>query len=232
MISPMRALLFILIFPLICFGQSLKERFYKANPGDYVVTLQAKNYSFLRVHSLKPPILVLEEISIPEEANKSSPIKWKEWAANGAPGHTSWILYEIDLEKNQLVKCYSKKKMALIYPEEADYLFPKFLNLPLRRLNDDERKKVGPAPQDGEIDRRKLWNPSLVMDGKKITKPEFEVLQAKWPNDESPLSSCFVEFYLDQNNSFPFPYWIDIKSSHYVFKVQVVDSGRGYEQPH
>jgi hypothetical protein len=70
------------------------------------------------------------------------------------------------------------------------------------------------------------------MDGKKIPKPEFEVLQAKWPNDDTPLSSCFVEFYLDQNNSFPFPYWIDIKSSHYVFKVQVVDSGRGYEQPH
>ncbi|HSX04592.1 MAG TPA: hypothetical protein VLG76_07685 [Rhabdochlamydiaceae bacterium] len=230
MISLWKWLFLILLFPLFAFGQSLKERFYGAHVGDYIVTLQAKNYSLLRVHSLKTHSLVLEEITIPEDAYKNS-LNWKEWAAKGAPGHTSWVLYEIDLETNRLIKCYSKMKMAQIYPEEADYLFPKFLSLPLRPVREDERKKVGPPPQDGEADRRKIWNPTLTIDGKKISKPQFEVLQARWPNDESPLSSCLIEFYLDQSRPFPFPYWIEIKSSHYAFKVRVVDSG-SYEQAH
>ncbi len=216
------------------FAQTLKEKFYKAQPGDYVVTLQAKNYSLLRVHALKGGCLTLEEITIPEEEAKPRSWNWKQWAEKGAPGHTSWILYEIDLDKNRLLKCYSKVKMAAIYPEEADYLFLKFLNLPLRHLSEPERKKVGPPPQDGETDRRKIWNPTLTIEGKTVARPSFDVLQAEWPNDDSPLSSCFVEFYVDQNRPFPFPYWIEIKSSHYAFKIRAVDSGTGasYEQSH
>jgi hypothetical protein len=216
--------LFCALLPLSLFAHSLKERFYKARPGDYIVTCQAKHYSFLRVHALKEQRLTLEEIAIPEEEAKL-PQNWKAWVKQGAPGHTSWILYEIDLEKEKLLKCYSKVKMAAIYPEEADYLFLKFLSLPLRCLPDTERKKVGPPPQDKEADRRKLWNPKLMIDGKPLSKPAFEVLQAMWPEDGSPLASCLVEFYLDQNSAFPFPYWIDIKSSHYTFKIQVIDSG-------
>lgn len=233
-ISPMKWLFFALIFPMALFAQTLKERFYKARPGDYVVTLQAKNYSLLRVHGLKGACLTLEEITIPEEDSKQRSWNWKEWADKGAPGHTAWVLYEIDLEKDKLLKCYSKVKMASLYPEEADYLFLKFLSLPLHRLNESERKKVGPPPQDGEADRRKLWNPTLTVDGKMILKPTFEVLQAKWPNDDSPLDSCFVEFYIDQSRPFPFPYLIEIKSSHYAFKILMVDSGNGesYEQAH
>lgn len=218
--------IFFILVPTLGFSTSLKERFYKANPGDYIVTLQSKTYSVLKVHSLKGTSLVLEEISMPEEEFTPSEISWKEWVKKGAPGNTSWILYEIDMQQNKLIKCYSKKKMTLIYPEESDYLFAKFLSLQLRRVKDEDRKRIGPPPL-GEEDFRKLWNPQLIMEGKAISKPAFEVMQTKWPNDGTLLSNCLIDFYLDLSSPFPFPYWIEIQSTHYTLKVRVVDSGHG-----
>lgn len=233
MISIMRflrefLLICLFIFPAtLGFTSSLKERFYKAAPGDYIVTLQSKNYSVLIIRSVNESQLVLEEITIPEEESaKKGALSWKEWVKKGADGHTSWILYEMDLLSNKLKKCYSKKKMALIYPEESDYLFAKFLSLQVRRVRDEERKKIGPPPL-GDDDHRRLWNPPLIIEGKTVAKPEFEVMQAKWPSDGTQLSNCTLDFYLDRNRPFPFPYWIEIESSHYTLKVRIVDSGSG-----
>lgn len=223
-------LFLLLLFPLAGHALTLKERFYKSHPGDYIVTLQAKNYSLLRVHTIKESSLILEEITIPEQEFNPRAMTWREWVKRGVPGNTSWVLYEIDLEKNALVKCFSKKKMALIFPEESDYLFPKFLTLQLRTLGEEDRKKVGPPPQEGP-DHRKIWSPILTIDGKTIPKPKYTVLQAKWPDDGTLLASCILEFYLDENRPFPFPYWIEIKSTHYGLKVRAIDSGTGLPSP-
>ena len=57
---------------LICFiplnALTLKEKFTQAEPGDYVVTAQGKNYSTLFIRSLSDGSLVLEEITAPEKA--------------------------------------------------------------------------------------------------------------------------------------------------------------------
>ena len=94
-------LLFLLISPSL-FAFSLKEKFQKANAGTYVVTEQNEITSLLHLHTNNKKTLLFEEISIPSHLARH--IDWKEWAENGAHGHTAWILYEIDLTKNRITE--------------------------------------------------------------------------------------------------------------------------------
>ncbi len=106
------------------------------------------------------------------------------------------------------------------------------LTLPFRPSRDNERKRVGPPPMPGEIDRRKLWKPQRILEGKKTKMTEYEVLRTKWPSDKTRLAGCIIEVYLDVNQpNFPFPYWMEIQSPHYTFKLNTVDSGRGIQSP-
>jgi hypothetical protein len=76
---------------------------------------------------------------------------------------------------------------------------------------------------NNEEDRRALWNPPLIIEGKKVAKPSFDVRKAKWPEDASRLSHCSLELYFIKD--FPFPFWIEVQSPHYTFKMRTIDSG-------
>lgn len=187
------------------------------------MTSQGGNYSVLLVRSIEPPRLVLEEITVPQSAPK--PDHWKEWVSKRAPSHTAWVAYVFDLDKNTIQQCYSYSQRQWLFIEKTDNFLLQLLILPLRETKENELKRIGPAPQSGESDRRKIWYPQLIWEGKKNEKPHFEVVRAKWPEDSSRLSGCVIELYLDSQSPFPFPYWLEVQSSHYNFKMQSVDSG-------
>jgi hypothetical protein len=212
---------------LICFiplnALTLKEKFAQAEPGDYIMTAQGKNYSTLFIRSLSETSLVLEEITAPEKA--LSPQKIKDWVARGAPGHSSWIAYEIDLQENTLKECYSFDQKGWLFVREGEFLLAKLLAMSLDLKPETRRKRIGPAPTSGEPDHRAIWNPPLISEGKKIPKAKFEVWSGRWPKDDTPVSDCEVEFYFTQ--SFAMPYWIEIKSPHYAVKIRTVNSGKG-----
>ncbi|MGC1879196.1 MAG: hypothetical protein WA347_00715 [Rhabdochlamydiaceae bacterium] len=211
---------------------TLEQKFAHANAGDFIVTAQEGNYSLLFIHSITTDKLILEEISIPEHLIDLKKIDWKKWVAGKAPGHTSWTLYEIDRNSGKLIECFSHSKNGWLYLDESEQFLTRLLTLQLHTVPEKERKKIGPPPTQNEEDRRALWNPPLIIDGHKTPKPSFDVLKTEWPDDGSRLSRCFIELYFTKEDpDFPFPYWLEVQSSHYTFKMRTIDSGHHLTSP-
>ncbi len=83
---------------------SLKDKLVKGNPGDYVVTEQMGTYTILVIRSISDHHILLEEIDAPKLNLEPQSCSWKEWISQEAPGHTAWVSYLIDLEKNKLLE--------------------------------------------------------------------------------------------------------------------------------
>ncbi|MBS0629361.1 MAG: hypothetical protein JSS30_03950 [Verrucomicrobia bacterium] len=225
-------LVLILIFSIGYSNTTLKSRLIRGTPGDYIVTAQGENYSLLLLRSIDSNRLILEEISIEQENVDLKKINWKNWVENKAPRAISWTALVFDLEKNSLAQCYSFLEKQWVFIDESDYFVKELFTLTLRPTRDTERKRIGPPPEGGEIDRRKMWCPQFIFNGVKQKKTDFEVLRAKWPNDKTRLAGCILELYLDpEQPNFPFPYWMEVQHPHYTFKVSTIDSGSGINSP-
>ena len=137
-----------------------------------------------------------------------------------------------DLEKNTLAQCYSYLEKQWLFIENSEHFVKELLNLDLLPSRDNERKRIGPPPPPGEIDRRKLWNPQFTFEGVKQKKSTYEVLRSKWPNDKTRLAGSIIEMYLDaERPHFAFPYWMEVQSPHYTLKLSTIDSGTGMLSP-
>lgn len=223
-------LLLVYIFPLS--AMTLKEKFSHALPGDFIVTEQSKNYSILFIRAITPKSVILEEITAPENSLDSTKQTWLGWIQERAPGHTSWISYEIDLENDRLMESYSYTENRWLYLQDSDYLMAKLLTLKLNPVRESDRRKIGPPPAAGERDIRAVWNPTLIVEGKKVIKPKSEVFHGIWPDDNTLVAGCGIEFYFDAGRpNFPFPFWIEIQSRHYALKIRSIDTGTGLTSP-
>jgi hypothetical protein len=215
----------ILLTPLLN-AFSLKDKVTKGNRGDFVVTEQAGTYTVLIIRSVTPHHLLLEEIDVPTLNHNPETISWKEWISQEAPGHTAWISYLIDLDKNQLVESYSHSRNAWLFADDPNHFLARLLTLSLEQTPQHKRKKIGVAT--GEEDHRALWTPSVVFEGKKIEKSPITAWSARWPHDGSMIADCEIELYFSQ---FPFPYWIEIKSPHYKASLRTIDTGNSMSSP-
>ncbi|HSX26354.1 MAG TPA: hypothetical protein VLE89_05035 [Chlamydiales bacterium] len=210
----------------------LKERVEGAKAGDYVVTEANKMITLLAIRSITPHSVVLEEISAPAGNLKKTPCSWSEWVKAKAPGHTSWSMIEIDLKTGQLLECYSFTRASWIQLSRQESLFATLLQLPLKPLDLDKRRRIGPPPTPGEEDHRKEWNPPLVYEGKKMDNALFEVFETVWPQDGTELAGKSVSLYFDQEKKFPLPYWIQIDTAHAVASMRTIDAGKGLSSPY
>lgn len=217
------------LFAALCFvnalmASSLNDKIKQGHAGDFIVTEQEGHVTLLVISSLDQKRLVLEEISIPALQMDLKKIKWQEWVSKKAPGHTSWIRYTIDLDQGKLIHAFSLSQKADI-SNSQDLLFAKLLLLPLNKVSTSERKKIGICQGD-EVDNRSVWNPPLIVNGKRMKPAAFDVFKIRWPSDGSPLAGSPIELYFATPlPSFPFPFWIEVQSPHYTFKWRVIDSG-------
>ncbi|MBS0620885.1 MAG: hypothetical protein JSS61_05455 [Verrucomicrobia bacterium] len=228
----MRTLLVLLLLsisPLALEALTLKQKVENCQGGDYILTAQESNYSLLIVRSRSEHTLVLEEIAIPKAQVDLKKMDWQGWLTKFAPGHTSWTAYEIDLDSGKLIECYSYSKQGWLALDSSEQFLARLFSLPLRPVQDKERKRIGRAPS-GDADHRPLWNPPLVEGGKKALNPSFEVWKTRWPDDGSLLALCQIELYFSKGG-FPLPYWIEVQSPHYAFKMRTVDSGHKMTSP-
>jgi hypothetical protein len=221
-----------LFFTLVCssflFGAEfhLKERLEKAKNGDYVVMEANKMITILAIRAKTQQTFILEEITAPLQNLKKMPASWAEWVRAKAPGHTSWSMVEIDLKNAQVLECYSFSRSSWVQLSQKESLFATLLDLPMKPIDASKRKKIGPSPMEGEPDIRKVWNPPLVFEGKKVDNALFDVFETEWPDDGSELSNKELSVYFDREKRFPLPFWIQLETSHATVALRTIDSGK------
>ncbi len=216
-------------------GFTLQNRLQKAQMGDYILTLQNNIYTLLVINQVQNDILILEEAAFPLEILKNKPVAdYKSFLQNQLKKHSPeaivWNLYKIDLKNQKLLKAYSLKHKSILKLSDKEHFLVKMLNLPLTILPDYKRKKIGSPVQNGEIDRRKNWQPIKFFEGQKIKNPVFWVLETFWPKDGSELANKTLEFYFDaENQNFCFPYFVQIHTPEITVFLKAVDSGKNFQ---
>lgn len=208
----------------------LRNNLDRAQTGDFLVTAQNKNYTILIVRSKEGEQLSIEEITMPMSRVPKENFSWRNWVEKKAPGHTCWVMYMINLPSGQVQQTYSFTKNEWVTIPQSQNFLSTLLNLKLKRIDDSERKKVGPPPASDSFDRRSYWQPSLIVDGKTIKGVTFDAWRTRWPKDGSDLSGKIIEVYVPkENDKYPsyFPYWLQVSGVVGNAKVRIVDSGTG-----
>lgn len=205
--------------------ENIKDRLFKADDGDFIVTELGKMRTILIFRKIEKNKLLLEEITVPSHDSKKI-TSWKKWVKNLAPGHIAWNMYEIDLENDQMLESFSFSKSAWFTIDDQYSLFTTLLKLPFTLLPYEKRKKIGPPPNFEEMDRRSVWNPPMIVEGEKISYPSFIVYETKWPKDNTELSNKRMELYFDIEGKFPFPFWIQVYGAHGSAYLKVIDTGK------
>lgn len=207
----------------------LKNNLSKAIPGDYIITAQNKNYTLLVIRSKDPQTISIDEITLPQALKpKDKTFSWKQWITNGAPGHTCWVMYSINLETGIINNAFSFTKNEWFSIPQSQNFLSTLLNLRLTLIPENERKKIGPSPASDSHDRRSIWQPPLIVEGQTIRGTSFDAWRTHWPKDNSELSGRTIEIYLPKDNKdYPsyFPYWLQIHGIIGKAKVRIIDSG-------
>lgn len=206
---------------------TLRDNLPLAQKGDFIVISAGKTETLLNIVDKQNTTITIEEIAIPEQIRKSYKMPWKQWALQGAPGNTSWVIYDIDLTNGKMARYYSFSKQGWFEIPEADNFLSKLLTLKLYKIPENERKMMGPKPTTGP-DWRKIWQPTLIFDGKKVDGVTFDAWRTVWPKDKSDLSGKTIDVYLPKSGeNYPsyFPYWLQVSGVVGKAKVRIIDSG-------
>jgi hypothetical protein len=222
----------LLLFPFFLYCDEtplfLRNNLQHAVKGDYIVTLQNRNFTVLLVKDKQVNSITIEEVTVPDET-KGSNTDWKKWVENYAPGHTCWVLYTIDIPSGKMLRYYNFYNQSWYDMSEANVFLSKLLNLELTKVPLNNRKKVSASTG------RRPWNPPLLVDGKQIPFVPFDAYTTHWPKDGSELSDRTVIIYLPEESAkYPsyFPYWLQINGAMGSnAQVRIVDSGRQITSP-
>lgn len=211
----------------------LKDRLSQARPGDFIVVCANRTNTLMHIYGTQGNILTVEEITIPSKRMRTQNLNWKDWVEKGAPNHTSWVMYDVDMQTGQMLHYYSFSKQGWFDIPEADNFLFKLLNLQFVQVSPQERKKVGLPPVSGP-DFRAYWQPRMVFNGQVIPGVIFDAWKTKWPKDGSDLSGRIIEAYLPHDSqSYPsyFPYWLQISGALGKAKIRIIDSGTDLNSP-
>jgi hypothetical protein len=208
----------------------LVEQLAAAKEGDYVVTQQDRTYAVILVRHRRDDQVVLEEIAVPSCEKRSE--SWAQWVRSGAPGHTSWMSYEIDLRTGHVSKSYSYSRRGFVDANQTDSFLSTLLTLDFQPVPLEQRRRVGP-PAPGGLEKRALWHPPLVFQGRREKGVAFSAFESDWPKDGTVLAGRHIVIYLPEQGPYPqyLPYWLEIKGPVTPMRLRVVDSGSGLRSP-
>lgn len=210
----------------------LRDNLAHAQAGDYLVVSANKTQTVLHIYAKTGEVLTIEEIAVPEN-KKPGQMGWKEWVRQGAPGNTSWVLFDIHLPSGKMMRYYSFTKKSWLEIPDADNFLGKLFHLKFHKIPDSARKRVGPKPISGP-EWRPFWQPRLVVEGQPVVGVLFDAWQARWPSDNSELAGKAIEVYLPRDGArYPayFPYWLQINGVAGKAKIRIIDSGRCLSSP-
>lgn len=219
--------------PLIA-APTFKDRMSKAKSGDYFVIEANKVVTLIAVRSIAPYSLIIEEISAPVQnlPNRSNPCFWTEWVKKRSPGHSSWAMIEIDMTNGKVIECYSFSRGTWMQLSSQENLFSTLLQLPLKEVSKEKRRRIGPPPLNGETDTRQIWEPPFVFEGKKKDNVHFDAFETTWPDDGSELAGKTVSLFFEKEFHFPLPFWVQVEAAHATAQIRTIDAGRNFTSPH
>lgn len=213
---------------------ALRNNLRRAKPGDFVVTLQQKNYTLLLVRSYFGDDIGIEEITVPVNLIPKGNFSWRSWVQQGASCHTAWIYYRVNIPSGTIQQAYSFSRHEWISIPQWQNFMTTLLNLPLYPISERDRKRVGPPPSGDTPDRRPIWQPKMVVDGQEIAGVAFEAWRTRWPKDGSELSGKAIEIYLPKDSErYPsyFPFCLQVSGMVGKGKVRIVDAGKQLFSP-
>lgn len=202
------------------FAGSWSERLERSSCGDYLVFEADQIKTLLCLREIKKDGWIFEEISMPKDLVVAS---FPDWIEQRAPGHTSWSWIQVGKSPPRLIEGYSFSKRTWLDLTE-DSPLKTLLKLQLTPVSKEKRRKIGPSPMQGEMDLRKNWSPLYYFEGKRASNSLFEVLQAIWPEDSTPLCKKGLHLYFVKNLFFP--YWVEVLGEYGSFFLRGVDSGK------
>lgn len=212
----------------------LKENIIKAIPGDFIVTHQGKMFSVMLIKDKTPTSVVIEEISAPRERIPKNKYNWKGWVEDNAPGNTSWVIYRLNTITSEIESAYSYTNHCWFKIKNSENFLSTLLTMPFYKIPMQDRKRIGPRGHPSEKDRRELWKPKMIVDGREVEGIQFDAWKARWPSDNSELAGKLIEVYIPEENSkYPcyFPYWLQISGVIGKAKIRIVESGRNLVSP-
>lgn len=204
----------------------LKHNLRQAQSGDYIVSSQGKSITLLHIFAKRGDRLTIEEVSIPQARAKQSVSTWRTWFESGAPGNTSWVVYEIDIDSGAMLRTFSYTKNSWYEVPQAENFLGTLLNLELFPIPYEKRRKVGFSGT--------YWQPQMVVDGEVIEGVSFDAFKTRWPKDGSQLAGKTIEVYLphetERYRSY-FPHWLQISGVIGKAKLRIIDSGSNLPSP-
>lgn len=203
----------------------LRDNLRRAQPGDFIVVAQGKNYNLLQIYARTDSLVTVQEISVPI-GKFPKYLSWRDWVKDGAPQSTSRVVYTIDLNNAQMQNYYTYGRGGWYEMLPQNSFLSTLLSLRFHFVQPSERKKIG----IGFSSERPLWQPKMVMNGKTIEGVYFDLWKTVWPKDNSELSGKTIEVYLpEEGHGYPayFPYWLQISGIVGSNKVRIIDSGTG-----
>lgn len=217
----------------------LKDKLAEAEPGSYIVTEQNKNFTLFHVHDRNNRYLIIEEVTIPASRFARNPMPWRIWFENGAPGHTSWIMSQVNVQTGRFEETFSFTHKGWVDLSDSNPFLTTLLNLRFQFIPENNRKRIGSSPGHNKPDYRPLWTPLLIVEGKRVPHIPFTAWRARWPSDGSELARKHIEIYIpyDVNDAsipaYPtyFPYWIEVDGKIGSAKMRIIDSGTGLHSP-
>ncbi len=224
---------FLFLFATICAGEvQLKGKLAEAHSGSYLVIEQNKTFTFFHIYDRFDNAAIIEEVSIPTASFARNPMNWKLWFESGAPGHTSWIMSQVNLDTGVFEETFSFTHRGWIDMSSSNPFLTTLLNLRFQEVSMEQRRRIGLPPGHNKADHRPIWNPRLVVNGCVISNTSFYAYKARWPSDRTELSRKIIEIYLPadiqtETSWFPayFPYWLEVDGKIGSAKARVVDSG-------
>lgn len=224
-------LIAVILTPVLCFSNPLflRQNFAHAQKGDYLVAVRNKNYTMILIEEKLGSSLVIQEITIPEPLFPRQCPTWRSWLEAGAPGHTAWVAYTVQLNTGRLDNYYSYSHQSWMKLSENDNLFSKLINLPFQPLPAHKRRLVGTSGG-----RERPWQPRMIVEGVQMPGILFDAWEGRWPRDQTELSGKKIIVYVPQpGEQYPdyFPYWMQVKGAVGKTQLRVVDSGRRLHSP-
>ncbi len=212
--------LLVLLSPL--FGDAVASRLSLAQSGDTVVFDFHHSIAVVHVLSAHRSTVQLRVVTATKDvSSREEGTSYLEWLRHGAHGAISDETITISLDRIGVVHGSDSQK--------AQWLIS-LLQLELTEVPESQRRRAGPPPMSGEIDLRPMFNPRIVVNGKREASAST-AFTTKWPEDGSELDSRWLTLYfpVSPNAVRAFPYWIESPSS--AYHVSVIDSSRGPNAP-